>query len=120
MNIRQRIVLAVLAAFLLFGCACASGEAFEWTCSVCGSENTSAFCPNCGAKQPETVSCPGCGKQYLADSVPAFCGDCGTKLEKEEDGFSMEGPGFDSPQEAILNYLEGLKEADLQKMIRSF
>ena len=39
------------------------------------------FCPECGEKQPKTVRCPKCGKEY--DEGTAFCGECGSKLGEE-------------------------------------
>lgn len=38
----------------------------------------------------------------------------------EPASFRLEGDGFATPQEAALHYLEGLKERDANKMLRSF
>ena len=50
-----------------------------WSCS-CGTNGiTSAFCPSCGSKKPESTTawtCPTCGKSGLSS---VFCPDCGTK-----------------------------------------
>src|ERR1700737_5592487 len=48
-------------------------------CAGCGSEVQSsfAFCPKCGAKQPN--ACPGCG--YVCASDFMYCPKCGAQLE---------------------------------------
>ena len=49
-----------------------------WTCPVCGSKATGKFCPECGAKKPESVqgwTCPSCG----AVNQGKFCSECGAK-----------------------------------------
>ena len=52
-----------------------TAAAGSWQCS-CGSVNTGKFCPQCGAKRPETDwFCPECG----AANKGKFCSECGTK-----------------------------------------
>src|SRR5882757_865096 len=48
-------------------------------CSRCGFEVQSgfAFCPKCGAKQPN--ACPGCGHVCAPDF--AYCPKCGAQVE---------------------------------------
>ena len=53
------------------------GEA--WTCPKCGEAGiTSKFCPECGAKRPETHAwtCPSCGTDGLTSKC---CPECDTK-----------------------------------------
>lgn len=51
-----------------------------WDCLACGAKNiTSKFCPECGAKKPETLTtwnCPACGKKGITSK---FCPECGAK-----------------------------------------
>lgn len=51
-----------------------------WDCPSCGVKNiVSNFCPNCGAKRPVlTWTCPDCG---TADIKSNFCPNCGRKKE---------------------------------------
>lgn len=53
---------------------------FGWDCPSCGTKNiVSNFCPNCGAKRPVlTWTCPDCG---TADIKSNFCPNCGRKKE---------------------------------------
>ena len=56
-----------------------SDSAGGWTC-VCGYENMSGFCPNCGSKKP-TEGCVACGwRPADGTAMPKFCPECGTKL----------------------------------------
>lgn len=51
-----------------------------WTCNTCGTVGiTSKFCPECGAKAPETQNnwnCPNCGTKNIRSK---FCPECGSK-----------------------------------------
>lgn len=117
----KRIVSCLIAAILCIACvaACAEGEA--WICPGCGAQNNTNFCIKCGTKRPETIACPECGEKYPVDTEAVFCGNCGTKLLQEEiRGTRLEGKGFDSPEEAVTCYLEGLKNLDFDQMLRAF
>lgn len=46
----------------------------SWTCA-CGAVNTGKFCPECGAKRPETSWTCACG----AVNTGKFCPECGAK-----------------------------------------
>lgn len=52
----------------------------QWDCPSCGYRGISSkFCPECGAKKPETPSgwdCPSCGRKGI---ISKFCPDCGAK-----------------------------------------
>ena len=107
----KRILACLIAVMLCIGyvSACAEGDA--WICPECGAENSTNFCIKCGTKRPETIACPECGEKYPVDTEAVFCGNCGTKLLQEEiRGTRLEGKGFDSPEEAVTYYLEGLNE----------
>lgn len=108
----------------------------------------SSFCPNCGNFLEEvTKYCPRCGyevdtpvvaqaeqdkprgKRKRSFGTGLVCGIliaailCGLvfggwSLLKPED--KIEGNGFDSPEEAVLAYLEGLKNCDANAMVESF
>ncbi|MCQ2462167.1 MAG: SPFH domain-containing protein [Clostridia bacterium] len=51
-----------------------------WDCPACGCKGiTSKFCPECGAKKPETPAawdCPACGCKGITSK---FCPECGAK-----------------------------------------
>lgn len=49
-------------------------------CLKCGAESNSKFCPECGAKMPETRVCPNCG----AETDRKFCAECGCQVIKDE------------------------------------
>lgn len=52
-------------------------EEGAWTCS-CGMVNTMRFCPNCGEKKPDKMTCPHCGIEILAQlGAMKFCPNCG-------------------------------------------
>ncbi len=53
-------------------------------CIKCGQElqDGADFCPECGEKQPETVTCPKCGKSYPKGTT--FCSECGNRLGEEK------------------------------------
>ncbi len=117
-----RTILALLLVMtVLASPSLALAEGPVWTCPECASENNTDFCTQCGAKRPESVVCPGCGKMYAIDTEAVFCGDCGTKLREEAPALRRyEGPGFASPEEAVSCYLEGLKELDFERMLSAF
>ena len=64
-----------------FGAQAAAPATSGWDCA-CGAKNIqSKFCPECGAKKPETKSvdtwdCPQCGNKGI---TAKFCGECGCK-----------------------------------------
>lgn len=121
MNRLKRVLAVLLAAVLCAGCVSAAAEEDSWTCPDCGTGNTTNFCIRCGAKKPDMIACPGCGEKYPIDTEAVFCGKCGTKLRPEaEPSERMEGDGFDTPEEAVLYYLEGLKNLDFGQMLRAF
>lgn len=117
----KRAFSLLMVVFLCASCI-AYAEDDYWICTECGAKNTTNFCTQCGAKKPETIICPGCGEKYPIDSAFVFCGNCGTKLLQEAVVFSgrYEGNGFDTPEDAVINYLEGLKELNLSKILQSF
>lgn len=54
-------------------------EESSWKCS-CGATSTGKFCPNCGAKKPETefeIRCSNCGYVSGDSNRPKFCPECG-------------------------------------------
>ena len=118
----KKIFSIILIVILCTGCFFACAESDLWICPGCGFENTTNFCTQCGTKKPETITCPGCGEKYPIDTTFIFCGNCGTKLLQEAVAFSnrYEGSGFDTPEDAVMNYLEGLKELNLTKILQSF
>lgn len=114
-------VSLVISLMMILGCVCASAENSEWICPGCGASGTANFCTKCGTKRPEEMICPGCGEKYAADSGAIFCGSCGTKLRQEASvRMKYEGPGFDSPEEALACYMEGLKNLDFNQMLSAF
>ncbi|MBR3644599.1 MAG: hypothetical protein IKN57_13985, partial [Parasporobacterium sp.] len=50
-------------------------NAGTWICENCGSENTSAFCPDCGTPRPVSMewTCENCGSVNESN----FCPECG-------------------------------------------
>ena len=54
--------------------AAAGWHGDKWRC-VCGKENDTRFCPECGAKAPVKPWKCSCGK----DCTTNFCPDCGSK-----------------------------------------
>ncbi len=117
---KRLLALLAICVFLALGTAAPAEEAL-WTCPQCQWGNTTLYCIRCGAKRPEMIVCPGCGEQYPPDTVALFCGSCGTKLrETPVTEVRMEGPGFDTPEEAVTHYLEGLRDLDMEKMLGAF
>ena len=116
-------ILSILTVFvLLAGCAGTFAEEESWSCPECGASNTTKFCIKCGTKRPElkTIICPGCGTQYPMDTDAVFCGECGTKLLQDEVSKQYEGDGFDTPEDAALCYLAGLKNLDFSQLLSAF
>ena len=110
-----------MAACFLLGSSIAFAAEGEWTCPKCGAVNTTYFCTKCGCKKPDELICPGCQKAYPIDTDALYCGDCGTKLREDAvPYYRYEGPGFDTPEEAVAFFLEGLKNVDFEKMLRAF
>ena len=117
----KRFLGIILTMILLSGCIGAFAEDTAWTCPDCGAACTTNFCMQCGAKKPETIVCPDCGKEYPADLDASFCGDCGARLKQDiVPPGRMEGNGFDTPEEAVTYYLEGLKNLDFKQILRAF
>ena len=111
----------VIALLFCIGCTSACAEGDSWICPGCGAENTTNFCIKCGTKRPETIVCPDCGEKYPADTEAAFCGNCGAKLRQDViPSVRLEGNGFDTPEEAVTCYLEGLKNLDFNQMLWAF
>ncbi len=121
MKFPQKIAAVLLALFLTLGCACSLAEGDEWVCPDCGAANTTNFCIKCGAQKPAEIVCPNCGTKVSMDSGAVFCGNCGTKLQQDA-SFSVryEGEGFDTPEEALTCYMEGLKNLNFEQMLSAF
>ena len=118
---KKNRILAGAFAVMMFVCCTVFAEMGSWTCAVCGTENSSAFCTECGTGKPETVACPNCGETYPADTKAVYCINCGAKLRQEEQiPARLEGDGFDTPEDAVRFYLEGLKNRDFGQMLRAF
>ena len=68
-------------------CGAKKPETSSWTCS-CGAVNTGKFCPNCGAKKPESApkyKCSKCGwEPEDPTDPPKFCPECGDKFGPED------------------------------------
>ena len=80
-NSAGRVVLTlILMAVLLVLAAGGAAEDTEWTCSKCGTVNTTQFCTHCGQNRLEGLVCPECGNVYPDDPEINFCGGCGTAL----------------------------------------
>ena len=119
----KNLTALLLALILVAGCTCAVAEGDPWTCPECWNENTTKFCTKCGAKKPDEIICPGCGMKYAYDTDAVFCGECGTKLREEAAEIASdryEGNGFDTPEDAALYYVAGLKNLDLEQMLSAF
>ena len=117
----KKILSVILALALCMVCFCASAEGDEWLCPDCGATNTTNFCIKCGAKRPEVIVCPDCGEKYAIDSGAVFCGNCGAKLRQYVTApIRYEGEGFDSPEDAVTCYLEGLKNLNFEQMLGAF
>lgn len=55
-----------------------------------------------------------------AEDTPAQAAAPAVQLSPGDDGFRYEGGGFDTPEDAVLYYLAGLKNLDLEQMLRAF
>lgn len=117
----KQIIAVMLVLLLALGCTYSLAEGDEWICPDCGAANTTNFCIKCGTQKPEKIVCPNCGTKYPIDSGAAFCGNCGTKIEQAV-SFSIkyEGEGFDTPEEALTCYMEGLKNLNFEQMLSAF
>lgn len=117
----KQIIAVMLVLLLALGCTYSLAEGDEWICPDCGAANTTNFCIKCGTQKPEEIVCPNCGTKYPIDSGAAFCGNCGTKIEQAV-SFSIkyEGEGFDTPEEALTCYMEGLKNLNFEQMLSAF
>lgn len=121
MKFFKKMIAALLSLVLILGCAGAFSEGDEWICSDCGASNTSNFCIKCGSKKPEEIVCSECGTKYPIESGALFCGNCGTKLMKAIPvSTRYEREGFDTPEEALTCYMEGLKNLDFNQMLNAF
>ena len=119
----KRVFTAFIALILILcaGCPSAYAEEKRWICTGCGAENTSNFCTQCGMEKPETIECSVCGEQYPIDTDAVFCGSCGAKLQEDvKQSNRLEGSGFDTPEEAVTCYLEGLKNLDFEQILSAF
>ena len=121
MKLFKKMIAVLLSLALIHGCAGAISEGEEWICPECSAANTANFCIKCGTKKPEEVTCPDCGTTYPADSGAVFCGNCGKKM-KSKISFSVryEGEGFSTPEEALICYMEGLRNLDFDQMLSAF
>lgn len=123
---RIRNLAALLLAWIMINsCLFAAAEADAWTCRDCGTVNTANFCTLCGAKRPEEILCPGCGASYPSDTDAVFCGECGTKLKQDpvmdqNSPAKYEGDGFDTPEDAALCYLAGIRNLDFDQILSAF
>ncbi|MBR5962028.1 MAG: hypothetical protein IKZ98_13680 [Clostridia bacterium] len=121
MNSIRKAISLIISLVLILGCTCAFSEGEEWTCPDCGAANTTNFCIKCGAKKPEAIICPNCGAEYSFDSGVVYCGNCGTKLQQSIiSAVKYEGDGFDTPEEALACYMEGLKNLNFEQMMSAF
>lgn len=117
----RKFIACCLALALVLCCACSFAEEDAWVCPECGNGNTTNFCTKCGTKKPDMIACPGCGTQYPADTDAVFCGECGTKLLPDARAAGRyEGEGFDTPEEAVTCYLNGLKNLDFEQMLGAY
>ena len=116
----KKLMAVFLSIMLVTGCSFAFADD-SWVCPKCGAENGDNFCVKCGTPKPKMLICPACGEQYPLDSGVVFCGKCGTKILQNDFSFGkLEGPGFDTPEEALTRYMEGLKNLDFEQMLSAF
>ena len=118
----KKFLICIFAlVILILSCSCSFADDDEWICSNCGTKNNANFCTNCGNKRPEEIICPNCGEKYSLSSGIRFCGKCGAKLQSDTIGAQKyEGEGFNTPEEAVLYYLNGLKNFDIEQMLKAF
>lgn len=95
-------ILALIMVALLLMTQVAFAE--EWTCPNCNTEGlTSAFCPNCGNKKPDTSwTCPNCNTEGLES---AFCPECGTARTAAQNE-TPDAPAEEDPNEKAYAALE--------------
>lgn len=131
-SLRKTVALLLSLLFVL-GWAVSFSEGEGWFCPDCGAPNNTNFCKRCGAAspanartdvastEPEEIFCPFCGAQYPADAGIFFCGDCGAVLQQAfSSKIRYEGEGFATPEEALICYMEGLKNLNFGQMLRAF
>ncbi len=122
----RRITTIILTLVLLasYSFAVAESIILAWHCPDCGGENVSKFCTKCGAKKPDDIVCHGCGTRYPFDTDAIFCGNCGTKLQPDTEtvdtSFRYEGDGFETPEDAAIQYLAGVKNQNIEQMLSAF
>lgn len=115
----KRIVFLILAALL---CASCMAESAAWFCPNDGSENNGNFCMECGAARPAGWTCPNCGTTGQSGN---FCVECGAARPQDSSPetayvFEGEGPGFDSPEDALTAYISALNAGDVPAMLSTF
>ena len=68
-------------------CGAKKPESDGWTCS-CGSVNKGKFCPECGARKPAGAAqykCDKCGwEPEKGANPPRFCPECGDKFDNDD------------------------------------
>ena len=118
-NLKKILALMFVVSVLM---CCSAAFADEWNCPECGALNSGNFCTQCGTKRPEEIICPNCGEKYPLNSGVIFCGQCGTKLQQDkvQRKGSYESNGFDTPEDAVKCYLDGLKNLDFEQMLSAF
>ena len=117
----NRLVALALAVIMIAGCSVSFAESEEWVCPGCGASNSTNFCTKCGTQKPEEIVCPECGTKYPMDSDAIYCGNCGVKLLANRNRpVHLEGDGFDTPEEAVAFYLEGIKKLDYNQILGAF
>ena len=116
----KKFLSIVIFIILLTGCISTFAEESEWICTVCSTSNTTKFCTKCGTKRPDVIVCSQCGTQYPVDTDVVFCGECGTKLQQDADLPKYEGNGFNTPEDAALCYLAGIKNLNFDQILSAF
>ena len=128
-------------------CAAAAVTAFLLLFSAAYSETAGSVCDSCGREKPtqlyritnaagNTMYTNLCGDCRGSTEVIVFLqggsmkpaeseeqggtADAGKPVSSGEDLFRYEGPGFDTPEEAALYYLAGLKNQDFEQMLDAF
>lgn len=51
----------------------------SWFCGQCGAKNNGKFCTECGTKKSTPAFCPNCGYKVEGET-PNFCPECGNKF----------------------------------------
>lgn len=110
----------LLALLMCLFCCVSYAEQTEWTCSVCNTVNTGKFCRKCGERAPR-ILCPECGAESPFEEDTFFCSECGARLRPDvSHAVQYEGEGFATPEEALLCYMNGLKNQDFEQMLSAF